>query len=84
MNVLEGELAVSEATPNGNGVREDEPTKPRLWARLVAVSVQLELVADDGTTLHPIGVQPIRVAAADWEGFDLAQKIAEVEHEING
>lgn len=86
MNVIEGELARAEAAgANGTEPREDAtPAKPRLWARLVAVSLQLEVVADDGTTLHPVGMQPIRVAAADWANFDLAQKVAEVEREING
>lgn len=84
MNVLEGELARAEAAGNGHESPDGPSAKPRLWARLVAVSVQLEVVADDGTTLHPVGVQPIRVAAADWPKFDLAQKVAEVEREING
>lgn len=84
MNVLEGELARAEAATNGDEPADVVPERPRLWARLVAVSVQLEVVADDGTTLHPVGVQPIRVAAADWPNFDLADKVAEVEREING
>ncbi len=50
--------------------------------RLVSVTVQLQLVADDGTHLTPVQAPPVTVVAADWDTWDLAAHIAELERQI--
>lgn len=45
--------------------------------RVVSVVVQIEAFADDGETLTPLSVQPLRIPVRDWrrfveEGFDAA------------
>lgn len=57
---------------------------PPMRARLVGVVLQLEVVADDGTTLHPIELQPMRVAAADWPGFALEDALAQIQAQLDG
>lgn len=37
--------------------------------RVVAWEVKPLVMADDGDDLTPVDVNPVRVAAKDWEGF---------------
>jgi len=37
--------------------------------RLVSVTVLAEFVADDGETLTPVTVEPVKVPAADWPTY---------------
>lgn len=51
--------------------------------RLVAFALQLELVADDGETLAPLDVAPVRYPAAAWPP-DLHALIDQVQRQIDG
>jgi hypothetical protein len=57
--------------------------KPQRRVRLVSVTVQLEVVADDGEILHPVEVQPFRVAAADWPGWSMDDALAELQGQVH-
>jgi hypothetical protein len=61
--------------PTDNGTKA--PAPPRV--RLVGVTLQLDVVTDDGETLTPVRVQPIPVTAAQWPTFDLGPVLAEIE-----
>lgn len=50
--------------------------------RLVATTVSLQLVNDDGETLAPLNVSPLVVPAADWPP-DLDAVIADVDRQVN-
>jgi hypothetical protein len=65
-----------DTKPTGNGSTAATPT-PRL--RLVGVTLQLDVVTDDGETLTPVRVQPIPVTAAQWPTFSLDAVLAEIE-----
>jgi hypothetical protein len=67
---------------NGQTVTE-APPKARMRARLVGVVVSLEVVADDGATLYPVELQPLRVPAADWPSFDIAATLAQVQARLD-
>ena len=58
--------------------RDVTPT-PKLRARLVAVTVQIEAVADDGETLHPIETQPLRIPISAWGNFHPDVALAEIQ-----
>jgi hypothetical protein len=75
-------MPVAEAHVDGEKPLAESP---RVRARLVAVSVQLELVTDDGVHdyVTPLPVQPIRVAAADWAAFDVDAQVADVQRQID-
>jgi len=60
------------------------PADTRLRARLVGVVVSLEVVADDGEVLHPIELQPVRVPASEWSGFDVNEALAQVQTQLDG
>jgi hypothetical protein len=62
----------------GNGA---EPPR-RLRARLVSVTVQLEVVADDGDTLHPVELQPTRIPAADWPLWHADVALAQIQEQL--
>jgi hypothetical protein len=66
-----------------NGTKET-PAPPTPRARLVGVTLQLDVVIDDGETLTPVRVQPIPVTAAQWPTVDLAPVLAEVESQAIG
>lgn len=59
------------------------PEPPRMRARLVAVVVSLEVVADDGVTLHTIELQPIRVPATEWSQFSLDVALAQLQAQLD-
>jgi len=61
-------------------VTETHPEPLRV--RLVAVEIHLEVVADDGVTLHPVQTPTQRYAAAEWPDFDLARVLAQIEAEV--
>jgi hypothetical protein len=69
-------LDVEETNENG--------TTPgrRLAARLVSVTLQLEVVADDGETLHPIETKPIRIPAGDWPNFRTDVALAQIQEQL--
>ena len=55
-------------------------------ARLTAVQVQPIIVADDGTTLHPVQVPPLSIPAPEWEHFaadGLEQVLADVQAQLD-
>lgn len=54
----------------------------RSRVRLLAVTVVLEAVADDGEMLHPIDTRPIRVPAAEWSEFSLDVILGQLQSEI--
>lgn len=62
----------------------EAPPEPRMRARLVGVVISLEVVADDGDTLHPIELQPLRVPASEWAGFDIDITLAQVQAQLDG
>lgn len=68
---------------NGQAPETDAPERPRLKARLVSITVALEIVADDGEHLHLIDTQPLRLAANGWATFHPEAALAEVEEQIN-
>jgi hypothetical protein len=51
-------------------------------ARLVAVTVHLTAVADDGETLHPLQLEPLVVPAAAWPP-DLDAVLAGVQRQLD-
>lgn len=69
------EPALIEAKPNGEQPR-------RLQVRLVSVVVQLEVVADDGETLHPVETQGVRVPASEWGKWHLDVALAQLQEQI--
>lgn len=78
MAINELELGDIEGNVPANG--QQKPAVPR--ARLVSVSVQLNVVADDGETLHPLQVAPVQVVANDWKHFDLDAQIADIQAQL--
>lgn len=75
-------MTITENTatsPNGGAPAE----APTVRARLVSVTVQLNLVADDGATLDPIAVQPIQVRALEWASFRIEDQIADVQRQLD-
>jgi hypothetical protein len=74
-------MAVTEVSANGGDPVAEQSTSLR--ARLVSVTVQLNLVTDDGTNLDPIPVQPIQVRAVDWPQFDLGLQLADVQRQLD-
>lgn len=62
----------------------EAPPTARMRVRLVGVVVSLEVVADDGATLHPIELQPLRVPATEWAGFDIDTALAQVQAQLDG
>jgi hypothetical protein len=72
------DLELGDLDESRNGTPEQ-----KLRARLVSVSVQLHVVADDGVTLHPIQVAPIQVSAAEWSTFSLEAQIADIQQQLH-
>jgi hypothetical protein len=56
--------------------------EPKMRVRLVSVTVQLEVVADDGTLLHPIETQPVRVAASAWPEWSVADAVDQIQEQV--
>ena len=55
-------------------------------ARLTAVQVQPVIVADDGTTLHPVQAPPLSIPAPEWEAFaaeGMGQVLADVQAQLD-
>jgi hypothetical protein len=69
------DLALDLAAGNGAEPR-------RLRVRLVSVVVQLEVVADDGDTLHPVETQGVRVPASEWHNWHLDMALAQLQEQI--
>jgi hypothetical protein len=70
-----------DANPNGTEVATLLSDCPK--ARLVSVTVQLNVVADDGATLHPLQIAPVNVTAADWPTFMLDAQLADVQRQLD-
>lgn len=68
---------------NPNGATEVAALSDPPKARLVSVTVQLNAVADDGTTLHPLQIAPVNVTAADWPEFVLDGQLADVQRQLD-
>lgn len=51
--------------------------------RLVTVTLHVEAVVDDGDTLAPIRIDPVKLTAAELARFDIAAELAQVEATIN-
>lgn len=66
----------TKAKANGTGAVE-----PYRRIRLVAVTVQLNVVSDDGDILTPLGVEPIQLTAAQWSEWQLDAVIAEIDRQ---
>jgi hypothetical protein len=71
-------MTTTTTKPTGNGSKSTA-TPPRL--RLVGVTLQLDVVTDDGETLTPVRVQPIPITAAQWPTFSLDEVLAEIEQQ---
>jgi hypothetical protein len=69
-------MATTTTKPTDNGTK-DRPATRR--ARLVGLTISLDVVIDDGATLTPVQIQPVVVTAAQWPTFDMAAVLAEVE-----
>jgi hypothetical protein len=52
-------------------------------ARLVGITLALEVVADDGDTLHPLQVQPVRINAADWVKWSLDDALTQIQAQLD-
>lgn len=77
-------MPVAELQANGErpALEKDEHVRgPRV--RLIAVTLQLQVVADDGDTLNPLQVQPITVVAKDWETFSLEAQVADLQRQLD-
>jgi hypothetical protein len=77
-------MTVVEASSNGGTPTQVAVEPPRLQARLVSIQVALQVVGDDGETLHPLRVEPIQVSAGDWPAFDVARQLADVQRQLDG
>lgn len=53
-------------------------------ARLVSITVALEVVADDGETLHLVETQPVRLTATGWEHWHPGPLLAQVQEQLDG
>ncbi len=74
-------MPVAELHANGeNPVAEALPNQR---VRLVAVTLQLQVVVDDGTVLEPLQVQPITITAREWENFDLGAQVGDLQRQLN-
>jgi hypothetical protein len=76
-------MSVTEVNPNGAETEEAPHLGSASRARLVSVTVQLQVVADDGSTLHPLQVAPISVSAGDWPTFDVDAQMADVQRQLD-
>jgi hypothetical protein len=54
-----------------------------LRVRLVSVTIQLEVVADDGSTLHPIETQPVRIPAAAWPNWSILDAVDQLQEQVD-
>lgn len=75
-------VASIQPEPDDTGDLHDLPRRRRPRTRLVAVTVQLDVVTDDGDTLTPVGVQPIRLTAAEWHQWSLDATVAEIDRQL--
>jgi hypothetical protein len=75
-------MSAIDVNPNGTDTeRATAPPAPK--ARLVSVTVQLNVVADDGDVLHPLQIAPVNVAAAEWPTFLLDGQLADVQRQLD-
>ena len=74
-------MPVAELQTNGENPATE--TTPSRRVRLIAVSLQLQVVVDDDDVLEPLQVQPITITARDWESFDLGAQIGDLQRQIN-
>lgn len=75
-------MSAIDVNPNGTET-ETLPAPKTPKARLVSVTVQLNVVADDGTMLHPLQIAPVNVAAAEWPTFVLDAQLADVQRQLD-
>lgn len=54
----------------------------RLRLRPISVTVQLEVVADDGENLHPVETQAVRIAASEWPNWHLDVALAQLQGQL--
>jgi hypothetical protein len=54
----------------------------KMKARLVSVTVALEVVADDGETLHPVETQPMRFSASEWPAFHVDLAMTQIQESM--
>lgn len=59
------------------------PKPPGPKVRLVSVSLQLNAVIDDGTSLRGLQVAPVHVEYVDWAAFNLAAQVADLQHQVD-
>ena len=55
-------------------------------ARIASIQVQPVIVADDGTTLHPVQVPPLSIPAPDWAEFaaeGMERVLADVQAQLD-
>ncbi len=71
-------LDIEEVASNG-----DQSPARKLRARLVSVTVGLEVVADDGETLHPMELQSARIPASDWRNWNVDAALAQVQAQLD-
>jgi hypothetical protein len=65
-----------------NATSRTETPTPKLRVRLVSITVQVEAVADDGTTLHPIETQPVRIPISAWSSWHPDLALAELQSRL--
>lgn len=68
---------------NGQEEAQADATAAAPRARLVSVTVQLHVVADDGEVLHPLQVAPIEVVAGNWSSFRVEDQISDVQRQLD-
>jgi hypothetical protein len=78
-------MSATDVNPNGTETEMSAPDEtPRaLKARLVSVTLQLEIVADDGDMLHPLNLAPVKVRSAEWPTFTLEAQLADVQRQLD-
>lgn len=51
--------------------------------RPITITVQVEAVTDDGEFLVPLRIDAVKFTVAEFEQFDLAAELAQIEEAIN-
>jgi hypothetical protein len=76
-------MSAIDVNPNGTDAEALAEAPRALKARLVSVTLQLEVVADDGDVLHPLNLAPVKVRSAEWPTFDLNAQLADVQRQLD-
>ncbi len=50
--------------------------------RPISVTIHVEAVADDGVTLVPLQIEPVKLTASQFEHFSLVDEMAQIEESL--